>query len=110
MWPFKHKKTRRESLYSSPPCSHCGSTNTRLIVYHGTDHPDYVRVWRGQRSLTYRCVDCGRDFYGEEPQTEIIGQITEDDQVIDDEEALREAEQEIARQIEEDDDRRYGKY
>ena len=110
MWPFKHKKTRRESLYSGPPCSHCGSTKTKLIFYHGTDYPDYVRVWRGQRSLTYRCFDCGRDFYGEEPQTEIIDQITEDDQVIDDEEALREAEQEIARQIEEDDDRRYGKH
>jgi len=57
--------------------------------------------------LTYRCFDCGRDFYGEEPQAEIVDQITEGDQVIDDEEALRAAEEEIARQTEKDGDRRY---
>ena len=107
MWPFRHKKTQRESQRSGPPCSHCGSTNTRLIVYHGTDHPNYVRIWRGQRSLTYRCFDCGLDFYGEEPQGGIIDEVMAEGQVIDDEEALRAAEEEIERQVEEDDDRRF---
>ena len=107
MWPFKHKRIGRESRYSGPPCPHCGSNNTKLIVYYGTDHPDYVRIWRGKRSLTYRCFDCSRDFYGDEPQAETVDQITEDDKVIDDEEALRQAEEEIKKQIEEDDDRRY---
>ncbi len=65
MWLFRRKKIIREPQRTSPPCSHCGSTNTRLILYHGTDHPDYVRMWRGQRSLTYRCFDCGLDFYEE---------------------------------------------
>ena len=57
--------------------------------------------------MTYRCFDCSRDFYGDEPQAETVDQITEDDKVIDDEEALRQAEEEIKKQIEEDDDRRY---
>jgi len=56
--------------------------------------------------LTYRCFDCGLDFYGEEPQEGIIDEVIADGQVIDDEEALRAAEEEIERQVEEDDDRR----
>jgi transcription elongation factor Elf1 len=107
MWPFKHKKAHWEFPCSGPPCPYCGSTNTRLIVYHGTDHPDYLRVWRGQRSLTYRCFDCGLDFYAEEPREGIVEEVIADNQVIDDEEALREAEEEMERQIEEDDDRRF---
>ena len=106
MWPFRHKKTQRESQRSGPPCSYCRSTHTRLIAYHGTDYPDYVRIWRGQRFLTYRCFDCGLDFYGEEPQEGIIDEVIADGQVIDDVEALRAAEEEIERQAEEDDDRR----
>ena len=57
--------------------------------------------------MTYNCLDCGRDFYGEEPRIETVEQVADNDQVIDDEEALREAEEEIKRQIEKDDDRRY---
>jgi hypothetical protein len=56
--------------------------------------------------LTYRCLDCGLDFYGEELQEGITDEIISDDRVIDDEEALRAAEEEIERQIEEDEDRR----
>ena len=107
MWPFRHKKPQKKSRHPGPSCPHCGSSNTKLIIYHGTDRPDYIRTWRGQRSLTYRCLDCGRDFYGEEPQLEIIDELVSDVQVIDDEEALREAEEEIRRETEADDDRRY---
>jgi uncharacterized Zn finger protein len=85
-------------LWSST-CPRCGSTNTRLIVYHGTDHPDYVRIWRGQRALTYRCLDCGLDFYVEESQEGTIDEVMADDQLIDDEEALREAEEEVNKQL-----------
>jgi hypothetical protein len=78
-----------------------------LIIYHGTDNPTYVKVWRGQRSLTCRCFDCGRDFYGAEPQGGIPDEVIEADQAIDDEEALCEAENDLKRQVEEEDDRRY---
>ena len=106
MWPFRHKKIIRKPQRSGPPCSHCGSTNTRLIAYHGSYQPDYVRIWRGQRSLTYRCFDCGLDFYGEEPQEGLIDETIAGGHLIDDEEALRAAEEEIERQVEEDEDRR----
>ena len=77
-----------------------------MILYHGTDHPNYVKIWRGQRSSTYRCFDCNLDFYGEEPQEGITDEIITDGCLIDDEEALRAAEEEIKRQVEEDEDRR----
>ena len=56
--------------------------------------------------MTYRCFDCGLDFYGEEPQEVITDEIIADGHIIDDEEALRAAEEEIERQVEEDEDRR----
>ena len=73
-------------------------------MYHGADEPNYVKVWRGQRFLTYRCSDCGQDFYGDEPRGRVIKETLGDDPVIDDEEALRAAEEEVKRQTEEDDD------
>ena len=89
MWLFRRKRIKQESQSSSPSCAYCESTNTRLIVYHGTDQPNYVKVWRGQRSLTYRCLDCGLDFYAKEPQGGVSDEILVDNQIIDDEEALR---------------------
>jgi hypothetical protein len=57
--------------------------------------------------LTYRCLDCGLDFYAKEPQGGVSDEILKDDHIIDDAEALRAAEEELKRQAEEDDDRRY---
>ena len=107
MWFFKRKRNISKPRQSGPSCPACGSTNTRLILYHGTDQPDYVKVWRGQRSLTYRCLDCTLDFYSEEPQGGIADAFTEGDDIIDDEEALQAAEEELKRQVEEERDRRY---
>jgi hypothetical protein len=56
--------------------------------------------------LTYRCFDCGLDFYAQELQEEIIEGSLADNQVIDDEEALQTAEDEVRREIGEDGDRR----
>lgn len=106
MWPFRHKKRDLKNRPSGPACSNCGSTNTRVITHHGTDHPDYVRVWKGQRFLTCRCFACGKDFYARESVSENTDGIIPEDQLIDDEEALHEAEDEIKRQVREDDDRR----
>ena len=106
MWLFRRKRIKKELRFSSPICSYCGSTNTRLIVYHGSGDPSYVKVWRGERSLTYKCLDCGQNFYAKEPQGGISEENLEDGPIIDDEEALRAAEEELKRQTEEDDDRR----
>ena len=56
--------------------------------------------------MTYRCFDCGLEFYGEEPQGGITEEIMPDDHIIDDEEELRMAEDEVRREIEEGGDRR----
>lgn len=61
-------------------------------------------MWRGQHSLTYRCITCSQDFYAKEPQGGVSDKIMADDQIIDDEETLRAAEEELKRQVEEDDD------
>ena len=106
MWPFRRRNTEQKPQNPGPPCPRCRNTNTRLVLYHGGDHPNYVKVWRGQRTLTYRCVDCGLDFYGAEPQETITDELIADSPLIDDEQALREAEEEMERQIEDDDDRR----
>lgn len=105
MWPFKRKKSDSKTRPEGPPCSFCGSTSTRLVTHHGSDQANYVKTWRGQRSFTYRCADCGRDFYGDEPSAGIDNKIFADDSLVDDEEALRAAEEELNRQIEEDNDR-----
>ena len=106
MWFLRRNKRIQESKACSLPCPSCGSTHTKLNVYHGTDQPNFVRVWKGQRVLTYRCIDCGQDFYGDEPPEGISDELMGEDRLIDDEEALRAAEEEIKRQVEEDDDRR----
>jgi hypothetical protein len=107
MWLFQRKRIKKESQNSKPTCSFCESRNTRLIIYHGTNEPSYVKVWRGQRLLTYKCLDCGQNFYANEPKGGISEKNLEDGPIIDDEDALRAAEEDLKRQTEEDDDRRY---
>lgn len=78
-----------------------------MIPYHGTGEPDYIRIWRGQRYLTCRCSKCGHDFYAEEPQQGLEGLVLPGDRMIDDEDELREAEEEIKRRADEEGDHRY---
>jgi hypothetical protein len=106
MWPFKRKKQSQHDG-AGLPCSYCGSRNTAVKSYHGTDQPDYIRVWRGQRYVTFRCLNCKQDFYAKEPQNGLGEEALSSDSMIDDEDELRAAEDEIKRQIEEEDDRRY---
>ena len=107
MWLFRRKRIKKESPCSNPSCPFCESHNTKLIIYHDNNKPSYVKVWRGQRFLTYKCVDCGQNFYTDEPKGGINEENLENSPIIDDEEALRAAEEELKRQTEEDDDRRY---
>jgi hypothetical protein len=97
---FKRRKIARKQTSRDVPCSYCASTNTVLSAYHGSDHPDYIRVWRGSRFVTFKCRDCGKEFYVDESQVECL----DDDAVIYDEEALKEAEEELKREVEEQDD------
>jgi transcription elongation factor Elf1 len=106
MWLFR-RKIKKESHNSSLSCPFCNGSTTRLIIHHGGDVPSYVKVWRWQRFLTYKCLDCGQNFYANEPKGGISEKNLEDGPIIDDEDALRAAEEDLKRQTEEDDDRRY---
>jgi hypothetical protein len=79
------------------------------VVSHAQriEEPDHIRAWRGQRYATCRCSDCGQDFYVEEPMQSIEETFLSIESVIDDEDKLLAAEEELKRQIDEEDDRRF---
>jgi hypothetical protein len=106
MWPFKRKKQNQQHE-SEFPCTYCGSKNTVVKSYHGNDQPDHIRRWRGHRYVTCQCLECHQDFYAEEPHSGLKEEALSSDSIIDDEDELRSAEDELKRQIEETDDRRY---
>lgn len=103
MWFFRRKKQEKE-YENRIRCPSCHSTNTEPVLYHGTDRPVYVKAWRGKRSFTYRCFDCGQDFYSDIPP-EKAGSSLKWKSIVDDEEALRDAEGKLYKEIDEDDDR-----
>jgi hypothetical protein len=103
---FKRKKKNQQSQQPGIACISCGSKNTIVITHHGMDQANYVRVWRGQRQLTCRCLDCRKDFYADISNTEIERQVMGDNRIIDDEEALSEAENELKREADEQNDHR----
>ncbi|UCD08632.1 MAG: hypothetical protein JSU79_09765 [Dehalococcoidales bacterium] len=72
-----------------------------------TEQPDYIRIWRGQRYVTCKCLDCGREFYIEESTQDVEELILSDDSFIADEDELLAAEEEVKRQADEEDDRRF---
>ncbi len=105
---FQRKKKEPQAQPVNPRCPQCRSANTGLIAHYSSDQPDYIKTWRGQRYVTCRCFDCGRDFYTEEPPGGLSQEAFRDEAMIDDEGELQAAEDELRRQIEEEDDRRFG--
>lgn len=106
MWFFRRKKGRQESRRAGPSCSFCQSTHTEVKARYNPDQPDYIRVWRGRRFMTCRCLDCGRDFYAEETAERPASTLMGEDEIVDDEEELRAAEEKLKRQVEDEGDRR----
>lgn len=104
MWLFKHRSQEHGSQFSGPRCSYCGSTHTGVRE----DQAGSVKTWRGQRYITCRCLDCGKDFYAEEPLPESRISVIEDDRIVENEAELQAAEEELKREIEDEDDRRFG--
>ncbi len=98
MWPFNRKK---EIGQLGPVCSHCGSTRTVVAR-----HSDRVKAWRGQRVLACKCSDCGEEFYTGDVQVVPEEAVTADG-LIEDEEELHAAEEELKRQADEDGDHTY---
>jgi len=106
MWPFNKKKTGKNKQ-SRPLCRYCESPNINIIFSPASEQPDYVRTWRGQRYVTCKCLDCGKEFYIAEPAAEVEELIFRDNSFIADEDELLAAEEELRRQTDEEDDRRY---
>ena len=107
MWPFKRKKNNSKQRWTSPPCPHCRSKHTEVVTGYELDQSNYVRAWRGQRYITCRCLDCNQDFYADEPPEGLPEEALTSNELVDDEEALRAAEEELKKQIKDDDDRTF---
>ena len=106
MWPFKRKISPQGTGLSGPECPNCGSTNSKMITHHGTDSPGYIKVWRGHRYVTFRCLSCSVDFYAEDAGNIVEIELNNND-IIDDLDALRAAEDELKKQVEEEDNRMF---
>ena len=57
--------------------------------------------------MTCKCLDCGRDFYIEEPAQDVERSFFPDESFVADEDELLAAEEELKRQTDEEDDRRF---
>lgn len=102
---FRRKKKALSPDPLPVACPHCGSRETRVTV-SGAGEGSHIKAWRGERYVTLRCLSCGRDFYGDEPPDGVDG-LHSGEAMIEDEEALREAEEDLKRRTDEQNDRRY---
>ena len=107
MCPFKRKQASKHTQHR-PPCPCCKSNNTKIVSSSQvTGEPDYIKTWRGKRYVTYRCSDCGRDFYIEEPIQNIEEILPSDEGIIEDVDELMAAEEGLKRQADEENDHRF---
>ena len=102
---FKNKKEKQKHLQLGPTCPHCKSTNTVVLTDPINIQP-YIRIWRGQRFMTCRCLECGQDFYSKYISREHSYKPANEDDIIENEYLLRAAEEEIKKQVDDQDDRR----
>jgi DNA-directed RNA polymerase subunit RPC12/RpoP len=107
MWPFKRKKNNQSEVSEGIRCPSCGSVSTQLHVHFGNQQPDYIKTWRGKRYLTYRCLSCQTDFSVVEPLEGIDISNHISSELIDDEEELKAAEEELRRDADQEGDHRF---
>ncbi len=60
--------------------------------------------------MTCSCLDCEQVFYSEEMSHELMEEILSDDEMFNDEEELRAAEDELKRRADDEGDHRYNPY
>jgi hypothetical protein len=109
MWPFK-KISRPNKKPAGITCVHCGSEDTIIISDTSSESSSPVKIWRGERYVTYKCRSCQRLFYSEEPSGGISNNSSS--KIIEDEDQLHTAEEELKRMTDNEGDRRYlpGKF
>jgi hypothetical protein len=108
MWLFKrHGKESKEDL-AGVECPTCRRRNTKIKVNFGNDQPDYIKTWRGQRFVIYHCLNCQKDFSISEPPQGIDIEAHIGNQTVDDEDALKAAEEDLKREMDDKGDHRFG--
>jgi len=106
MWIFKRNSGKSKAKPVGQACPHCKSLLIRTVASDLNERPDYVRTWRGQRYLTCKCDNCGQGFYVDIPQDRAVDAVP-GDEIVEDQEALQAAEEELKRQADEEDDRTF---
>ncbi len=102
---FGRKKAKSRPGESGIVCPYCGSVNTRTQSHDLSQEAGHVKTWRGNRFSNYRCVSCSREFYADEPA--LNSPAANADRMIEDEDELRAAEEELKRQTDSRNDRRF---
>jgi uncharacterized protein with PIN domain len=107
MWPFKRKQAGRYTQ-PRPPCPYCKGSNIKVVSSSQvTGQPGYIKTWKGQRYITCRCSECGRDFYIGATLQNIEEILPPDESIIENEDELKAAEEELERQSDEENDHRF---
>jgi Zn finger protein HypA/HybF involved in hydrogenase expression len=107
MWPFKRKRAIKHTT-PRMPCPYCKSKNTKIVSSSQVvEEPDYTKTWRGKRYVTCKCLECGQDFYIESTLLNIEEMLPSDESIIENEDALTIAEEELKRQADEENDHRF---
>jgi hypothetical protein len=111
MWIFRKKRDRSKRETESRLCPFCGSPETRVDTSGAAEGISPVKAWRGERLTSMKCLSCRRTFYAEPVDADADPSATptarNGSALIDDEEALRAAEEELKRQTDAEGDRRY---
>jgi hypothetical protein len=86
-------------------CVHCGSTDTFAQSGVLLEDSSAIKVWRGERYIAFKCRSCRRVFYSDknaEPDKEL-----KHTPLVEDEDKLHAAEEELKRQTDAGGDHRY---
>jgi len=96
MWLIKKKKQNKSTILK---CIYCGNHNSKLL--------NRTVVWRGQRYIVCKCKSCNRSFYMDESGKDIIDLLSTNDTLVENEELLNSAEEELKHQADIDGDHRF---
>jgi hypothetical protein len=107
MWLFRKRKHTSRQPEKERPCPFCGGLETRVDNSSAAEGVSPVKAWRGERLTSMKCLSCGKVFYAQSADNDAVASDADDGRIVDDEEALRAAEEELKRQTDAEDDRRY---
>ncbi len=99
------RKPGKEHENRSIACVHCGSTDTAALSGVLLENSQAIKVWRGERYIAFKCRSCQRVFYSDQ-SAEFDKELSQN-RLVEDEDQLLAAEEELKRQADADGDHRY---